>query len=143
MSKYLMKGEFEKEESFLARKNDPELQNQYIAAQLGGSPETTYYQWANLNVTLYGPYDAERECFRILPLCAVPGLKEGSYYPVYWRIFELNVPIDEAAAFKELFKEIREEAIAGAKLTIRGDVIDIDSITFTIPDTGRQYTYTR
>lgn len=143
MSKYLKKGEFEKEESFLARKNDPELQNQYIAAQLGGSPEMAYYKWANLNVTLYGPYDAERECFRILPLCAVPGLKEGSYYPVYWRIFELNVPIDEAAAFKDLFKEIREEAIAGAKLTIRGDVIDIDSITFTIPDTGRQYTYTR
>ena len=48
----------------------------------------------------------------------------------------------QALQMEEAYDSIKEEAVAGAKLSIRGDVVDIDEITFTLPD-GRQFSYKR
>lgn len=134
-AKFKEKGEFEKTEHFNARIADPALQAQYVEEMMSGSKET-YLKRIRPNITLAMPwkYDADNECFIIVPVC------KKTQGPALWHMFNLNVPIAEAPAFKEAFEQIKEAALENAQLTIKDDIATIESITFTTPD-GKSYTY--
>ena len=138
-----VKGEFEKQADYEARMASPALQAAYLEKQLGDLKEA-YFKWTRLQMDIYGKYDAENECFTLVPKAIIKHERfpEGAGVPIFWHRIELRVPIADAPAFKEAYDSIKEEAVAGAKLSIRGDVVDIDEITFTLPD-GRQFSYKR
>ena len=138
---YLPKGEFEKQADYQARMASPELQARYLEKQLGPLQEA-YIKWTKLEVAIYGQYDSERECFTIVPKATIPhpSNPDGVFVPIFWHAFELPVPLAEAPAFKEAFNDIKKEAVLAAKLSVRGEVVDIDEITFTLPD-GHTYRY--
>ena len=121
------KDEFEKQEHFEARRQDPALQKAFILEKLPNPQleymEQIYMRGYNINL---GTYDSEREVF---PVYVSPGS---------WNSFTLPVPIAEAQAFKAAFDTIKADAIKGATFTIRYDTIALEDITFALPD-GRFY----
>ena len=138
---FAVKGEFEKQADYETRMKSPELQKKYIEKQLGPLQEA-YFKWTKLHMEIYGKYDSEKECFTLVPKVVIPHERfpEGANVPIFWHKFELPVPIADAPAFKDAFDSIQAEAVAGAKLSLRGDVVHVDEITFTLPD-GRSFKY--
>ena len=123
------KGEFEKQEHFEARSNDPSLQEAYILEKLGADVEGKYLEEMykkGVGLSL-GKYDSEKECFPV------------NFRPATWNSFSLPVPIAEAEAFKASFDEIKEAALKGAVYDIRNDAIGIREITFKLPS-GKTFT---
>ena len=123
------KGEFEKQEHFEARSNDPSLQEAYILEKLGADVEGKYLEEMykkGVGLSL-GKYDAEKETFPVFVI------------PAPWNSFSLPVPIAEAEAFKASFDEIKEAALKGAVYDIRNDAIGIREITFKLPS-GKTFT---
>ncbi len=122
------KGEFEKQEHFEARSQNPQMQKEYLLEQLPNA-QLTYMEELyakGYSITL-GKYDTERELF---PIYVSPGS---------WNSFTLAIPIDEAQAFKAAFDSVKGDAIKSATFQIRYDTIALEDITFTLPD-GKSYT---
>lgn len=121
------KGEFEKQEHFEARTNDPQLQRAYLEEQMGAQTESMYLSAMKKDVNIsLGRYDSEKECFPVY-------LK-----PASWNSFSLPISIAEAQAFKEAFEQIKDDALKDASFCIRHDAIALDEITFTLPS-GKTY----
>lgn len=135
------KGEFEKQADYETRMKSPELQAAYIEKQLGPLQDA-YFKWTRLHMEIYGKYDSEKECFTLVPTATIDHERfpEGANVPIFWHKFSLPVPIADAPAFKEAFDSIKADAVSGAKLSLRGDVVHVDEITFTLPD-GRSFKY--
>lgn len=131
------KDEFETTADFEARKADPELMEKYLAKVMP-DPEQRFVAWSLRNANTgkkkhrltMSAYNADKGCFFITD-SATPAF--GAY--------ELYVPIDKAAAFKEeMLKDDKlQEAIKTAKYKVYLDRNYISEMTFTLED-GTAYT---
>ena len=122
------KGEFEKEEHFVTRFLDPELQDAYIKEKMGDAESDYLAEMLKKGVSItLGKYDSERECFPMY------------FSPAGWNGFNVPIPINEAPAFKDAFESMKADALAGARFKVCNDAIAISEITFTFPD-GKSYT---
>lgn len=128
------KGEFEKEESFQARKSDPSAQQAYLEEKLKDFTPDSFIQSVlkeYKQTFTFKPYDTEKECFPF----QLPGVNP-------WEVFYLPVPIADAPAFKEYVSALpqkeRMDAVSGWCLV--GDLIQPAQVSFTLPD-GRSFTY--
>jgi hypothetical protein len=128
------KGEFEKEESFRARRSDPSLQQTYLDEHLKGfTPEAfieSVLEEFKQTIT-FKPYDTEKEGFPF----QLPGVNP-------WEVFFFPVPIADAPAFKEYVSSLsqaeRMNAVSGWCLV--DNLIQPVQVSFTLPD-GRSFTY--
>jgi hypothetical protein len=126
------KGEFETTEEYNARINDVSRQGAFVLEKKEEACK------AFLNVHMndknnsfrydIGPYDADKGAFT-LTNNAIPG---ESYI--------LEVPGNEAKAFKECFSSIQDSGVKSSECFVLDDSFALGKVTFTTPD-GKSYTY--
>lgn len=144
-AQYNTKDEFEKESQFQERMADPALQEAYVEKKTGGIFDA-YIKSANFTLMLR-PYDAETETFPLVlggtTLRQIPGTDRpvDIQVPIVWRTYTLPVPIADAPAFKAAYDKMLPDALAGVKWHIVADLPDLDEITFTLPESGKQFRY--
>ena len=129
-----IKGEFEKTADFEARKADPALEKAYEDSMMEDFEQRFIDAITKDERTtlMLLDYDADREVYRF----------KVNNASTMWTVYELNIPIDAAPAFKEYMKTAsQEELIQSAQWGIVDDCLQILQITFTLPD-GRSFTYT-
>lgn len=119
------KGEFETTSHFNERQANPALQESYFAE--AALPEKFLSKFPNYTLVL-SPYNADAQTFTLIPNVAS------------WNSLTIHIPINEAAAFKDAFLDMRADAVKNARFCIRGDSIAIEKITFSTPD-SRNYTF--
>lgn len=127
------KGEFEKTSDFEARKADPALQKAYLEPLMKDF-EQKFIALVTQNersAIMLLDYDADREVYRF----------KVNNARTAWTVYELNVPVESAPAFKEYMSTVpMKELIQSAEWGIVNDSIQILRITFTLPD-GNSFTY--
>ena len=127
--KLWVKGEFESNAEFEARKKNPSMNEGYVASLLPAAEKAFASSVIGTNARLIlSRYDAESECFRF----SVDKILQDTY--------TIKVPRADAALFKEDFSGMTADALKSAQYFVCNDMLSLKSITFTTPE-GKVFTF--
>ena len=130
------KSDFETQAEYEARRNNPELQQQYVVSK---GLDKKYYKPYRISL---GKYDAETETFPINGFMAFMRGEEPVVVNIPWNDFRISIPRAEAEDFYNNFGNLNKEALNNATMCVRYDAPAIQEITFNGAD-GKTYHWQR
>lgn len=130
------KSDFETQAEYEARRNNPELQQQYVVSK---GLDKKYYKPYRISL---GKYDAETETFPINGFMAFMRGGEPVVVNISWNDFRISIPRAEAEDFYNNFGNLNKNALNDATMCIRYDAPAVQEITFNGPD-GKTYCWKR